>query len=169
MKKLIEEISIEKGFITQTLQVIKDAKNRSQQTPVELSSIGAGLLHVYSGMENILKRILKFKGVAITAPSSSHKDLLTLSVQENVISEGLSDQLDSYRGFRHFFIHGYGVMLNDEELNPLAEEVETVWQNFINEITYYLYIMMKIEKGRIAAEKGDLITIDDLTKEIEKW
>lgn len=169
MKKLIEEISIEKGFITQTLQVIKDAKNRSQQTPVELSAIGAGLHHVYSGMENILKRILKFKGVPITASSPSHKDLLTLSVQENVISEDLSDQLDSYRGFRHFFIHGYGVMLNDEELNPLAEEVETVWKNFINEITYYLYIMMKIEKGRIAAEKGDLITIDNLTKEIEKW
>jgi uncharacterized protein YutE (UPF0331/DUF86 family) len=79
-------------------------------------------------MENTLKRILKFKGVAIPASSSSHKDLLTLSVQENVISEDLSDQLDSYRGFRHFFIHGYGVMLNDEELNPLAEEVEAVWK-----------------------------------------
>jgi hypothetical protein len=60
-------------------------------------------------------------------------------------------------------------MLNDEELNPLAEEVEAVWKNFINEITYYLNIMMKIEKGRIAAEKGELITIDDLIKEIEKW
>jgi uncharacterized protein YutE (UPF0331/DUF86 family) len=169
MKKLIEEISIEKGFITQTLQIIKDAKHRSPQTPIELSAIGAGLHHVYSGMENILKRILRFKGVAIPASFSSHKDWLTLSVQENIISEGLSDQLDSYRGFRHFFIHGYGVMLNDEELNPLAEEVEAVWQNFINEINYYLYIMMKIEKGRIAAEKGELITIDDLIKEIEKW
>jgi hypothetical protein len=29
--------------------------------------------------------------------------------------------------------------------------------------------MMKIEKGRIAPEKGELITIDDLIKEIEKW
>jgi hypothetical protein len=38
-------------------------------------------------MENTLKRILKFKGVAIPASSSSHKDLLTLSVQENFISE----------------------------------------------------------------------------------
>jgi uncharacterized protein YutE (UPF0331/DUF86 family) len=169
MKKLIEEVSIEKGFITQTLQVIKDAKHRFPQTPVELSAIGAGLHQVYSGMENILKRILKFKGVAVPALSSSHKDLLTLSVQENIISENLSDQLDSYRGFRHFFIHGYGVMLNDEELNPLAEEVETVWQNFINEITYYLYIMMRVEKGKIAARKGESITIDDLIKEIEKW
>jgi uncharacterized protein YutE (UPF0331/DUF86 family) len=169
MKKLIEEISIEKGFITQTLQVIKDAKQRSQQTPIELSAIGAGLHHVYSGMENILKRILKFIGVATPDSSSSHKDLLTLSVQENLISEDLSDQLDSYRGFRHFFIHGYGVMLNNEEINPLAEELEAVCQNFINEITYYLYIMMKIEKGKIAAVKGELITIDDLIKEIEKW
>jgi hypothetical protein len=29
--------------------------------------------------------------------------------------------------------------------------------------------MMKIEKWKIAAVKGDLITIDDLIKEIEKW
>ena len=169
MKKLIEEISIEKGFIIRTLQVIKEARHRSAQTPVELSAIGAGLHHVYSGMENILKRILKFKGIAIPASSSSHKDLLTPSVQENIISEDLSDQLDSYRGFRHFFIHGYGVLLNDEELDPLAEEVETVWQNYINEITYYLYTITKIEKGRITARKGESITIDDLIKEIEKW
>jgi hypothetical protein len=47
-------------------------KTVSHQTPIEISAIGEGLHDVYSGMENILKRILKFKGVAIPALSSSH-------------------------------------------------------------------------------------------------
>jgi uncharacterized protein YutE (UPF0331/DUF86 family) len=41
---------------------------------------------------------------------SWHKDLLDLSVDRQIISSELSKKLDEYRAFRHFFVHGYGIM-----------------------------------------------------------
>ncbi len=39
----------------------------------------------------------------------------------------------------------------------------------IDEIMYRLYVMDKIRKGRESAKKGELTSIADLKKEIEKW
>ena len=39
----------------------------------------------------------------------------------------------------------------------------------IDEIMYRLYAMDKIRKGREAGERGNVISIHDLKKEIEKW
>jgi len=85
-------------------------------------------------MENILKRILRFRNVEIPGTASSHKDLLNVAVDEHIISQELSDQLDKYRGFRHFFIHAYGVLLEEEELQPLAANLPEVWNQFEQEV-----------------------------------
>jgi hypothetical protein len=39
----------------------------------------------------------------------------------------------------------------------------------IDEIMYRLYVIDKIIKGRKAAEKGELTSVDDLKKEVETW
>ena len=64
MDKLLEEILIERDYIEETLVVLREAINRSEKTVVELSAIGASLHHCYNGMENILKRILKFHNIS---------------------------------------------------------------------------------------------------------
>ena len=138
MDKLLQEISIEKGFIKETLSGLQEALLRSEKTIVELSAIGSFLHHSYNGIENILKRILKFKKIIIPDSPTSHKDLLDVAAEHGVISSGLSDQLDKYRGFRHFFVHGYGVLLHEEELGPLAEELPEVWKEFENEIEDFI-------------------------------
>jgi len=61
MDKLIQEISIDKGFIKETLAVLREALLRSDKTIIELSAIGSFLHHSYNGIENIFKRILKLK------------------------------------------------------------------------------------------------------------
>ena len=53
---------------------------------------------------------------------------------KDIISQHLSDKLDKYRGFRHFFIHAYGILLEEEELQPLAENLPKVWKQFEKEI-----------------------------------
>jgi uncharacterized protein YutE (UPF0331/DUF86 family) len=131
MDKLLEEILIEKDYIEETLDVLREALNRSEKTVVELSAIGASLHHCYNGMENILKRILKFHNISTPSSASSHKDLLDIAIQEKLISEDISDKLDKFRGFRHFFVHGYGVLLNEEELQPLVDELPDVWVQFV--------------------------------------
>ncbi len=52
--------------------------------------------------------------------------------------QGLSDKLDQYRGFRHFFVHAYGISLDEEELRPLAENLPEVWNQFKDEIESYI-------------------------------
>ncbi len=87
MNNLSEEISIEKEHIQKTLDVMREAIGRAEKTYVELSAIGASLHHCYSGMENIIKRILKARNVFVATSSSSHKDLLDKAGQQGIISE----------------------------------------------------------------------------------
>ncbi|MFW9990034.1 MAG: hypothetical protein ACFFC3_15410 [Candidatus Odinarchaeota archaeon] len=81
-------------------------------------------------MENLIKRILKFEDISVPSSESWHKDLLDLSVNNNIISLELSNRLDEYRAFRHFFIHGYGINLDKEKLLPLAENLPLLWKDF---------------------------------------
>ena len=47
-----------------------------------------------------------------------------------LISLELSKRLDEYRAFRHFSIHGYGIMLDKEKLMPLATNLPDLWSDF---------------------------------------
>lgn len=138
MDKLRQEVTAEKEHIEKTLSALDEALSRPEKTIIELAAIGTFLHNVYSGMENILKRILKFKGITVPGSQSSHKDLLDHSVAAGVISQSLSEELDEYRGFRHFFVHAYGFMLNREQLIPLAENLSVIWVQFETEIELYL-------------------------------
>jgi hypothetical protein len=40
----------------------------------------------------------------------------------------------SIRGFRHFFVHGYGIMLDEAQLMPLVEQLPDVWAQFKAEL-----------------------------------
>jgi hypothetical protein len=35
-----------------------------------------------------------------------------------------------YLGFRHFFVHAYGILLKPEKLSPLANNATKLWQAF---------------------------------------
>jgi uncharacterized protein YutE (UPF0331/DUF86 family) len=134
MEELLREISAEKEYISETLNALQEALRREEKTIVELAGIATFLQNTYNGMENILKRILKFKGVSIPASETSHKDLLDLAVANNIVSLELSKKFDEYRAFRHFFVHGYGVSLDKERLMPLAENLPNVWKEFESEL-----------------------------------
>jgi len=59
---------------------------------------------------------------------------LNAAIDQDIISQNLSDKLDKYRGFRHFFIHVYGILLEEDELQPLAENLPMVWNQFEQKI-----------------------------------
>ena len=90
------------------------------------------------GIENILKRILKYEEIFVPLSESWHKDLLDLSVDRQIISSGLSRKLNEYRAFRHFFVHGYGTMLNKGKLMPFAENLPDLWKDFESELEAFL-------------------------------
>ncbi len=132
--ELTREILAEKEYITKTLLLLKKTMARPEKDEAELAAMGSFIHNVYTGIENILKRILKFKQIIIPDSPSSHKDLLNQAVTIGLISPTLSDELDDYRGFRHFFVHAYVLFLDEEQLMPLAKNLPAIWQQFDQEI-----------------------------------
>ena len=116
------------------LNNLKEAMARTEKTVIELSAIATFLHNIYNGIENILKQILKGKNIKISRSETWHKDLLNTSVSLGIISENLSDKLYEYLSFRHFFIHAYGFMLEEAQLEDLSKNIPEIWSQFLREI-----------------------------------
>lgn len=104
----------------------------------ELAAIAVFIHNFYNSVENIIKRILIFKGINIKNSSTWHKDLLTTALQYELISEKIINKLIIYLSFRHFFIHAYVISLKWLEIKPLVENIKEVVENFKSEICCFL-------------------------------
>jgi uncharacterized protein YutE (UPF0331/DUF86 family) len=64
--------------------------------------------------------------------------LLELAVENGIIDQNLMEALDEYRAFRHFFVHGYGILLQEAPLQPLAQNLPEVWQRFESQLDAFV-------------------------------
>ncbi|VAX35082.1 hypothetical protein MNBD_UNCLBAC01-145 [hydrothermal vent metagenome] len=135
MGKLPEEILAEKEHVEKVLTHLSDVLSKQPKTVIELSATATFLHNFYNGIENILKQLLKRKKISIPKGETWHKDLLNSALSNSIISEGLLDKLYGYLSFRHYFVHGYGFMLEEEQLEELTKEVFDVWRCFLREIS----------------------------------
>ena len=134
MVDLARKIAAEKENVEKALDNLKDAMGRKEKSTIELAAIATFLHNIYNGIENILKQVLKAKGIEIPKSETSHKDLLELSVSIGIIPMKLSDQLYEYLTFRHFFVHSYGFMLEHTHLQDLSENISDVWLQFVSAV-----------------------------------
>ncbi|MCX6844278.1 MAG: hypothetical protein NTX53_18615 [candidate division WOR-3 bacterium] len=134
MAELPRAIRAERQNVETTLDILREALGRPQRSVVELTAIGGFLQNVYNGIENILKQALRQRGIQPPRSDAWHKELLEHSVKAGLIPSDLADELYDYMSFRHFFIHGYGIMLTEPPLQDLASRLPAVWARFITEI-----------------------------------
>lgn len=134
MEKLPDEILAERENIEEILKNLSEAKKRKEKTIIELAVMGTFLHNFYNGVENILKQLLKRKGIKIPQTPNWHKELLSFSVKYGIIGNELSDKLYEYLAFRHFFIHSYGFKLEEKYLKVLADKASMVWKKFYKQI-----------------------------------
>jgi uncharacterized protein YutE (UPF0331/DUF86 family) len=135
MDELWEEIETEKQLIEKTLAELEKGLQRSERSYLVLAGMAALVHNIYTGIENIIKRTLVAKGKTPDQRSPFwHQDLLDTAKDEKIISEELAATLREYLGFRHFFVHAYGVLLKPEKLSPLANNAAKLWQAFYSEI-----------------------------------
>ena len=137
MVDLTRKIAAEKENVEIAIANLKEAMLRKERSTIELAAIGTFLHNIYTGIENILKQILKSEGIQIPKSQTSHKDLLDISVSRGVISVSMSDELYEYLTFRHFFVHAYGFMLEEIQLETLANNIPDVWKHFLKDIHKY--------------------------------
>lgn len=60
------------------------------------------------------------------------------NIRPQVLRSETVELLKPYLGFRHFFRHSYSSEIKWDKINPLAEEVETVYQRFKADVENFL-------------------------------
>jgi hypothetical protein len=56
--------------------------------------------------------------------------------------------------------------LKQEALNVISKLPDTAE---LDDIMYRLYVIDKVRKGREAVKRGEVVSLEDLKKEIESW
>ncbi len=138
MASLSEKVQVELDNIAVVLDELKNTVSRPDKSVAELAGIGAFLNNFYTGVENILKQIFAEKKITIPGSGSWHKELLEQAVENQIITEDTKSKLDKFLAFRHFFVHGYSFMIDEEEIKPLADLAPEVFSNFKTEIQQHL-------------------------------
>ncbi len=153
MVSVREKIYAEMENIATVLTELEKVKDRSHKELVVLVGIGAYLQNIYSGMENILKQLLLHKSIPIPDTPTWHKDLLNLAVEQNIITNETAGKIGKYLFFRHFFTHAYGFLLDEEKLEPLMDDIPSVYSEFKGEIDDYLTKVL--QETRTDQSEGD--------------
>ena len=137
-----EKIQVEKINIDKECQILRMIKAKIKDTfpdDIEIRSIATILHSFYNGVENIICLILKGYNEKLPNDLNWHKTILNNISNKTLqrdfsITEELKENLENYLAFRHFFRHSYGFQLDWELLSELVNNMELVWENFVNEI-----------------------------------
>ncbi len=131
-------VEAQKENVQRTLSDLGEAMRREEKSVIELAALATFLLNIYNGVENILKQSLKALNAEVPKSGTWHKNLLELSVSRQIIPEEVADKLREYLAFRHFFVHGYGFMLDETQLCKLANEIEATWSQFLSAVDAFI-------------------------------
>jgi hypothetical protein len=133
--ELYEEISIELELIeTSVIEAISLRNDLAGQSPSirEKTAAAAFLAQFYGGIENILKRIHRYHGIATPAGDSWHIEIFKRfckpghSLLPLLFDDSLASSLAPFRKFRHVVYHGYGFQLDWERMKDGLETLEDV-------------------------------------------
>jgi len=121
-----DRVHFEFKQIDQELQIIKRInviRRTSDMDDIQIRAAASSLHSIYNGVEKILVFMLKDRSLPPERSTSWHSEVLDLATHNRLISEKLADELRDYMGFRHFYRHNYGFMLDGELLKPLLDRI----------------------------------------------
>lgn len=134
MAELPERILAEQENVETALANLREATQSERKSVIELAATATFLQNIYNGIENILKQVFVTRSIEVPRSDTWHQDLLKQSTAAGIISANLARELKDYLGFRHFFVHGYGFMLEEAKIQDLATRLPGVWSRFMSEI-----------------------------------
>jgi len=88
----------------------------------DLTAMAAYLANMYNGYENVIRTLLKSRGIEISKGEQWHKDLLDRAKSEKLVPDEMLTTLKGMLGFRHMQIHGYAYMLKEKDVRESSIE-----------------------------------------------
>jgi uncharacterized protein YutE (UPF0331/DUF86 family) len=132
-ENLLFELSQIRKELPVLLRMIGKSK-RLGKDEIQVRAAASSLQSIYNGIERMLQSVLKHRGLVLPQGQASHSDLLTVASANGIISGSLEGNLRDLMGFRHFYRHSYGFMIDNELLNPLLSNVEKTILNVAKEL-----------------------------------
>ena len=145
-QQLIRRIPLELDNIEKTANraQIGWQKYKKSGDALYLDSVAMSLHGFYNGIEGLLENIATGLDRHLPGGNSWHKDLLEQMANElpdirpAVISRATLDDLGEYLGFRHVVRNIYSYQIDPEQLEPLAENVRSVFDQVRQELTDFV-------------------------------
>lgn len=126
-------------------------KARSSNDDYYLDGVALNLHGFYSGVEKIFEKIAATVDGSVPTAANWHQELLSQmcmeipQVRPAVISAGVRDMLEDYRGFRHVVRNVYTFHLNPEKMERLIAMVDTVLERLAAELTAFAEFLREVE------------------------
>lgn len=145
--RLREEIAIELALMESTMSellALKDDLAGREPTVREKTAAGAFLAQLYSGVENILKRISRYYDVSLPVSETWHIALFESYCipphrpLPGLFDDDLAARLAPYRNFRHVIYHSYGFDLDWKRMVEGVAQAPMVFQRFRDSIMKFL-------------------------------
>ncbi|WP_319478433.1 hypothetical protein [Marispirochaeta aestuarii] len=114
------------------IQMLKVVNDQNGLDKIQLRAAASSLHSIYNGLEKILYIILKNRNITIPSSSKWHTLLLEKALKEQIITENQYSSLKEYMGFRHFFRHNYGFMIDSELITPLLDNAAIIVKQLKN-------------------------------------
>lgn len=138
MAELIDKIKAEYENIDNLISELPQKDQLPFLQFLEIAGVATLIHNFYNGIENILKLSFNEYNIPMPEGGSWHKELLKRAVKNGIISESTMIKLGEYLAFRHFFSHAYAFDLYADKLEPLVENIKTVYSDFKKYISNYL-------------------------------
>ncbi len=116
------------------IELLKDVIKNGDLDEIQLRAAASTLHSIYNGIEKILLFKLKDLKIDIETNHKWHSELLIKSRENKIIPNKLEEELRDLMGFRHFYRHAYGFMLNKENIKPLVNNMTQLFNDFKKEI-----------------------------------
>ena len=131
-----ERIRFELGQVEKELKVVDrlNAPGLDALDEIQVRAAATVLHSVYNGIEKILLMALEERKVKIGESAHWHSEVLSYAASTGIISEHVLTELRDFLGFRHFFRHNYGFILDDQLVKPLMAKVRLTVSQFASEL-----------------------------------
>jgi len=115
-----------------------------------LDGVALNIHGFYSGLELIFEKIASGIDGSVPTGANWHRELLdqmsleVSGIRPAVISDGLKEELEAYRGFRHVVRNVYTHRLSEDKMRSLVEKLRTVYIGIEKELTVFAGFLKEV-------------------------